>query len=462
MFAELIEKRKFAGEQFKQITDKTSKEVANAITQEYLLYSQQINEIRALNKEKSKITTETNEETTNKIAEENAKKLKADKDLALKKLKEQYEYQKSLYELANESEIELENLRYEYQKKEDILTDASNTLKLTHETDHLVRMQRINEKAATEFEKWKEAKNKKQIADADNAANEAEKAKDEFEKWKLAKNKKQISDADIAEKEAEEKKQLIVNTSYEIAKAGEEMLFEIHKNGIQRTLDADQKALEAKRELALAELEAHGATQEAKDRLNKEYEAKSNKLRYDAEIKEWNAQRLKIAVDAALAIAQIWAKQLSTKLEAGIPFAIAESAIVAAQAVAAEAVLSKNKPVLARGGYAKTGAILNGNSHAQGGIDVNMEGGEAVINKRSTAMFLPTLSKINQAGGGVPFMESGGIIPQYQQGVVLNNYFDMQNMIMEAIKSLPPQVVLVKDMKEGLINNQIKVDGARV
>lgn len=59
------------------------------------------------------------------------------------------------------------------------------------------------------------------------------------------------------------------------------------------------------------------------------------------------------------------------------------------------------------------GGILSGPSHAQGGIKTNLgelEGGEAVINKKSTAMFSGTLSAINEAGGGKKFAR-GGVLP---------------------------------------------------
>ena len=58
------------------------------------------------------------------------------------------------------------------------------------------------------------------------------------------------------------------------------------------------------------------------------------------------------------------------------------------------------------------GGILKGPSHAKGGISTpygELEGGEAVINKRSTKQFSKQLSQINQAGGGVSFA-SGGIL----------------------------------------------------
>ena len=55
---------------------------------------------------------------------------------------------------------------------------------------------------------------------------------------------------------------------------------------------------------------------------------------------------------------------------------------------------------------ASRGLLLNGPSHAMGGIPIEAEGGEAIINKRSTAMFAPILSALNVAGGGVAFAPS--------------------------------------------------------
>jgi TP901 family phage tail tape measure protein len=60
------------------------------------------------------------------------------------------------------------------------------------------------------------------------------------------------------------------------------------------------------------------------------------------------------------------------------------------------------------------GGMVHGRSHAQGGEKfavggrvVELEGGEAVINKRSTAMFRNQLSAMNAAGGGVKFADGG-------------------------------------------------------
>ena len=60
------------------------------------------------------------------------------------------------------------------------------------------------------------------------------------------------------------------------------------------------------------------------------------------------------------------------------------------------------------------GGMVRGKSHKQGGEKFNvggrlveLEGGEAVINKRSTSMFRNELSSMNQAGGGVKFADGG-------------------------------------------------------
>ena len=65
------------------------------------------------------------------------------------------------------------------------------------------------------------------------------------------------------------------------------------------------------------------------------------------------------------------------------------------------------------------GGVFDGPSHKDGGIQafnknsgkiVEVEGGEAIINKKSSQMFKPILSALNEAGGGIKFAD-GGITP---------------------------------------------------
>lgn len=59
-------------------------------------------------------------------------------------------------------------------------------------------------------------------------------------------------------------------------------------------------------------------------------------------------------------------------------------------------------PKASRGAY-----LATGNKHSQGGIKYELERGESVINARSTEMFAPLLSAMNEAGGGVKFAAGG-------------------------------------------------------
>ena len=49
------------------------------------------------------------------------------------------------------------------------------------------------------------------------------------------------------------------------------------------------------------------------------------------------------------------------------------------------------------------GGMINGPRHAQGGVLINAEGGEAVMTRGAVTMFAPLLSAMNQMGGGTAF-----------------------------------------------------------
>lgn len=148
----------------------------------------------------------------------------------------------------------------------------------------------------------------------------------------------------------------------------------------------------------------------------KEYEAEVTKLDEEldektAEIERRQAVRQRaisiysVILDTAKAIAKTFA-QLGWPN--GIPGSIYLAAMGAAQiATIAAAPLPK----------AARGRLITGRTHAQGGEVIEAEAGEAIINRRATQMFLPLLSAINQAGGGVPFVapySDGGYAARYE------------------------------------------------
>ncbi len=114
------------------------------------------------------------------------------------------------------------------------------------------------------------------------------------------------------------------------------------------------------------------------------------------------------------------------------------------------------------GGIARTGGVLQGRSHAQGGIPFTIngvhgfeaEGNEAIINKRSTAMFRPLLSQINQAGGGVAFghggvtkFQTGALTSQTQSAAaVAGSRQQLRDSVLSAIESMGPIIVTVEDI----------------
>ena len=97
------------------------------------------------------------------------------------------------------------------------------------------------------------------------------------------------------------------------------------------------------------------------------------------------------------------------------------------------------------------GGMVHGRSHANGGEKfavggrvVELEGGEAVINKRSTSMFRNQLSAMNSAGGGVKFADGGLLnMPSFSQ-----QQFNAlgQNQMVDAIGGSGKVVVVEADI----------------
>ena len=135
---------------------------------------------------------------------------------------------------------------------------------------------------------------------------------------------------------------------------------------------------------------------------------------------------IKISAAAALATnaeaLALQLKSLSADLALGFPMnIIAVASTLALMMSMKQNIAAIKGGKMARGGMIEefaNGGMVNGKSHAQGGEKfavggrvVELEGGEAVINKRSTSMFSSQLSAMNAAGGGVKFAD-GGLLNQ--------------------------------------------------
>lgn len=144
-----------------------------------------------------------------------------------------------------------------------------------------------------------------------------------------------------------------------------------------------------------------GDTEEANILREKEeimYQNKKKAIEKKARIDSLNIQLAQAVADSASAVLKTLAQYGAT------PVGIALSILAGGLGLVQIGLIAQQKNMvqsMARGGF------LRGPSHEQGGIKyqgggVELEGNEAVINRRSTLEYAPLLSQINEQGGGKP------------------------------------------------------------
>lgn len=96
---------------------------------------------------------------------------------------------------------------------------------------------------------------------------------------------------------------------------------------------------------------------------------------------------------------------------------------------------------------AERGMLLRGPRHSGGGVLIEAEGGEAIMNRNATSRYLPLLSALNSSTGGVPFMEQGGIAgsTSFSSGSIID-YERLGYEVAKANMSLPNPVVSVEEI----------------
>ena len=209
----------------------------------------------------------------------------------------------------------------------------------------------------------------------------------EEDRQKLLDADKKADDDYFAQQEEKGRQRL------EMFKTFSDSIFSIIGNNAQRRADRESKELEERKDSGVI-------TQE-------QYEAQLLQVQKKAFERKKRMDIAQAIVNGALAMTKVTA-------QTGI-LAFGFSPFIAAMTAAQIAVIASQK--FAKGGLIEKfadGGMVNGKSHAQGGEKfavggrvAELEGGEAVINKRSTAMFKSQLSAMNAAGGGVKFADGG-------------------------------------------------------
>lgn len=217
-----------------------------------------------------------------------------------------------------------------------------------------------------------------------------------------------------------------IDSALQLAKQISDAIFEAQSARNQRLLDNNLQAIEAQSETELMLLEnrlRNGQITEAQfAQEKKEIDAKQRQdeiaAKREAFEKEKKLKKQQIAITLALELIKIAAAY------AEIPYV--GWATAAIQAAAATAAAGVQMAVIDNQKFAQ-GGIAQGPSHANGGIPFTvqgrggyeMEGGEAIINKRSTAMFGGLLSIVNQLGGGKKFAQGGIPMPMSNNNAIL-------------------------------------------
>lgn len=247
---------------------------------------------------------------------------------------------------------------------------------------------------------------------------------------------------EISQEELDRRKKAL-DQAIDLTSAATSSTFQIINNLNAQAAQQQLDRLQQQEDAAIKEAERTGATEEQKTRIKEEFEKKRTEIE-----KKESAQRKALAI--AEAVAQTALNVIKALGLPPIPGAnIAAAAIAGALGALQIAVIASQK--FAKGGlmfdevaqqffkhgghsikvpnptkkFAKGAYLSNGRSHAQGGMPIinpatgakvaEIEGDEAIINKRSSSIFYNLLSAINSHNNyGVSFPNANNTLGRKQ------------------------------------------------
>ena len=243
---------------------------------------------------------------------------------------------------------------------------------------------------------------------------------------------KKVADAEL---DAFRQQQNLKQKTLDLAVEAADAIMTVTTQNIDRQLSSEVKLLEERKEAGVISQEEY---EEGVEKVQRAAFEKKKKIALLEVIIDTAAAVMKIKAEAAVLLAGIFTAPMAAVALAQIPFVLASGAIQAG--------------VIASQKFAN-GGMVHGKSHAQGGEKfavggrvVELEGGEAVINKRSTAMFSSQLSAMNAAGGGVKFAD-GGLLNQPSFSQQQFNAIG-QNQMMGAMGGSSKVVVVEADITD--------------
>lgn len=222
---------------------------------------------------------------------------------------------------------------------------------------------------------------------------------------------------------------------------------EMHDKSVEQVAASNQRLAEIKNEMANAsgnQLEMLKQQQADEMLLLAQREAEEKRLAREKEKRERELERkqkqqkkLELKMSLAEGITNT-AVSVTKALTWGWPLGAIFAAIIGAMGAAQTAIIAKQLSKLADGG------ILGGRYHSDGGnpipsMGVEVERGEAVINRKSTAKYLPLLDAINADGNGGKhtLLKTSSNIKRYAVGGVI----DTNRMVNNIERNSTTQVI---------------------
>lgn len=213
----------------------------------------------------------------------------------------------------------------------------------------------------------------------------------------------------------------------------------------KRITEAKQAQVNAENEFVLMQIEAAATVTDAFSSMIDTFAEDNENLAAFAK----TVALFNIGLSTAEALAKGVASAQAVGFPANIPAIATTIAAIMANIVKAKQLVSKEKnPKYADGGE------ITGPSHASGGVLIEAEGGEGIINKHSMSnpLLRSIASAVNVAGGGVPFSN----VPIFPPGS--GGGFDtaeLKAVFVEALKEMPVPVVSVVEFTEA--QNRVKM-----
>lgn len=213
----------------------------------------------------------------------------------------------------------------------------------------------------------------------------------------------------------------------------------------KRITEAKQAQVNAENEFVLMQIEAATTVTDAFSSMIDTFAEDNENLAAFAK----TVALFNIGLSTAEALAKGVASAQAVGFPANIPAIATTIAAIMANIVKAKQLVSKEKnPKYADGGE------ITGPSHASGGVLIEAEGGEGIINKHSMSnpLLRSIASAVNVAGGGVPFSN----VPIFPSGS--SGGFDtaeLKAVFVEALKEMPAPIVSVVEFTE--VQDRVKM-----